>query len=59
VLKNNLVSKPTISDFQKLEVNFMSLSDMISFGITCSLNISFVNTWVMSIALQVDLTLMK
>jgi hypothetical protein len=32
VLNNNLVSKPTISDFQKLEVNFVSLSDIISLG---------------------------
>jgi hypothetical protein len=59
VLNNNLVSKPSISDFQKLEVNFVSLSDMISFVIPCSLNISFMNTWAISISLQVDLIGMK
>jgi hypothetical protein len=55
VLNNNLVSKPTISDFQKLEVNFVSLSDIISFGIPGSLNISFRNMLAISISLQVDL----
>jgi hypothetical protein len=51
VLNNNLVSKPAISDFQKLEVNILSLSDMVSFDIPCSLNISFMKTWAISIAL--------
>jgi hypothetical protein len=59
VLNNNLVSKPAISDFQKLEVNFVSLSDIISLGIPCSQNTSFMNIWAISIALQVDLTGMK
>jgi hypothetical protein len=55
VLKNNLVSRPSINDFQKLEVNFMSLSDTIFLGIPCSLNISFMNMLAISIALQVNL----
>jgi hypothetical protein len=59
VLNNNLVSKPAISDFQKLEVNLVSLSEIISFGIPCNQNTSFMNTWPISIALQVDLTGMK
>jgi hypothetical protein len=50
MLNKNLVSKPAISDLQKLEVNFVSLSDTISFGIPCSLNTSFMNTWAISIA---------
>ena len=54
MLNSNLVSSPAIQDFQKLEVNFVSLSDMISLGIPCSLNISFMNTLAMSIALQVN-----
>jgi hypothetical protein len=59
VLNSNLVSRPTIKDFQKLEVNFVSLSDTISLGIPCSLNISFMNMLAISIALQVDLTEIK
>jgi hypothetical protein len=59
VLNSNLVSGPTIKDFQKLEVNFMSLSDTISLGIPCSLNISFMNMLATPIALQVDLTGIK
>jgi hypothetical protein len=59
VLNNNLVSRPTIKDFQKLEVNFVSLSDMISLGIPYSLNISFMNMLAISITLQVDLTGIK
>jgi hypothetical protein len=55
MLNSNLVYKPTIKDFQKLEVNFVSLSDTISLGIPCSLNISFMNTLAMSITLQVEL----
>jgi hypothetical protein len=59
VLNSNLVSRPTIKDFQKLEVNFVSLSETISLGIPCSLNISFMNMLVTSIALQVELTRIK
>ena len=59
MLNSNLVSRPTIKDFQKLEVNFVSLSDMISLGIPCSLNISFMNMLAISIALQVNLTGIK
>jgi hypothetical protein len=59
VLNSNLVSRPTIKDFQKLEVNFVSLSDTISLGIPCSLNISFMNMLAISIALQVNLTGIK
>jgi hypothetical protein len=59
VLNSNLVSRPTIKDFQKLEVNCVSLSNMISLGIPCSLNISFMNILAISIALQVDLTGIK
>jgi hypothetical protein len=59
VLNSNLVSKPAINDFQKLEVSFVSLLDMISFGIPCSLNISFMNMLAMYISLQVDLTGIK
>jgi hypothetical protein len=59
VLNSYLVSRPTIKDFQKLEVKFVSLSDTISLGIPCSLNISFMNMLVISIALQVDLTGIK
>jgi hypothetical protein len=59
VLNYNLVSKPAIGDFQKLEVNLESLSEIVSFGIPCSQNTSFMNTWAISIALQVDLTGMK
>jgi hypothetical protein len=55
VLNNNLVSKPTIKDFQKLEVNFVSLSDIVSLGMPCSLNISFMKMLAISIALQIDL----
>ena len=55
MLNSNLVYRPTIKDFQKLEVNFMSLSDTISLGIPCSLNISFMNMLAISIALQVHL----
>jgi hypothetical protein len=59
VLNNNLVSNPVVSDFQKLEVNFVSLSDIISLGIPCSQNTSFMNIWAISIVLQVDLMGMK
>jgi hypothetical protein len=59
VLNNNLVSKSTIRDFQKFEVNLVSLSDTISLGIPCNLNISFMNTLEISIALQVELIGMK
>jgi hypothetical protein len=59
VLNSNLVSKPVISDFQKLEVNFVSLSDIISLDISCSQNTSVMNIWAISIALEVDLTGMK
>jgi hypothetical protein len=55
MLNSNLVSRPTIKDFQKLEVNFVSLSYTISLGIPCSINISFMNMLVMSISLQVHL----
>ena len=58
MLNNNLVSKPAIS-IQKLEVNFVSLSDTIVLGIPCSLNISFMNMLAISISLQVDLTGIK
>ena len=59
MLNSRMVSRPTIKDFQKLEVNFMSLSDTIFLGIPCSLNISFMNMLAISIALQVDLTGIK
>jgi hypothetical protein len=55
VLNNNLVSKPTIKDFHKLEVNFVSLLDMISLGMSCNQNISFMKILEISISLQVDL----
>jgi len=55
VLNSNLVSRLTIKDFQKLEVNFVSLSDTISLGIPCSLNISFMNMLAISISIQVNL----
>jgi hypothetical protein len=59
MLNYNLVSRAAIKDFQKLEVNFVSLSDTISSGIPCSLNNSFMNTLAMSTALQVELTGIK
>jgi hypothetical protein len=59
VLNNNLVSKPTNKDFQKIEVNFLSLSDIISLGMPCSLNIYFMKILAISISLQVELMGMK
>jgi hypothetical protein len=59
VLNNNLVSKLAIKDFQKLEVNFISLSNMLSLGMWCGLNIYFMKILAISISLQVDLTGMK
>jgi hypothetical protein len=59
MLNNNLVSRPTIKDFQKLEVNFVSLSGTVSLSIPCSLNISFMNMLEISISLQVNLTRIK
>jgi hypothetical protein len=56
VIKKNLVSKPAIKDFQKLEVNFVSLSNTISLGMPCNLNISYMNMLAISISLHVDLT---
>jgi hypothetical protein len=59
VLNNNLVSKTTIRDFQKFELNLVSLSDTTSLGMPCSLNISFMKMLEISIASQVELTGMK
>ena len=59
MLNNNLVSKLAIMDFQKFEVNLVSLSDTISLGIPCSMTISFMKMLAISIALQFDLTEMK
>jgi hypothetical protein len=46
-------------DFQNSEVNFASLSDIISLGIPCSLNIYFMKILEISISLQVEFTGMK
>jgi hypothetical protein len=59
VIKSNFVTKPTNKDFQKLEVNFVSLLDIISLGMLCSLHISFTKMLTIFIALQVDLTGIK
>jgi hypothetical protein len=59
MLNRNLVSKPTNKDFQNIEVNFISMSDMISLGMQCRLHIYFMKILAISIALQFDLTGMK
>jgi hypothetical protein len=59
MLNSNFVSRPTIRDFQKFEVNLVSRSDTISLGMPCSLNIYFMKMLAISMALQVDLTGMK
>ena len=57
--KVNFVPKSTNRPFQKLEVNLVSLSEIIALGNTCNLKISFMKIFAMASALYVDLTSIK
>ena len=50
---------PANNSFQKVDVNFTSLSEITILGIPCSLKISFMNISAMFIALKVDFTGIK
>ena len=59
ILKLNWVSYPSNKSFQKLEVRFVSLSDITIFGIPYNLKIYFINISTMLMDLMVYLTSMK
>jgi len=59
VLKCNYMSKPANIFFQNADVNFTFLFEIVTFGIPCSLKLSFINMLEICMVQKLDYTSMK